>query len=63
MATSKKKDRVQNLMQLRNTLAGGIVTGHTHTEDKRVAFPEPDHKLMLAHLDSMLADEGIFRIG
>ena len=29
MATSKKKDRIQNLMQLRNTLAGGLVIRFT----------------------------------
>lgn len=59
MATSKKKDRIANLMKLRNTLNGGV-KGPTNTSGLTVTFPLEDHKLIIAHVNKMLSEEGIF---
>lgn len=60
MATSKKKDRIVNLMQLNNTLAAGAPMGNPVNDEKLITFSEADHKIIMAHVRKMLSEEGIF---
>ena len=60
MATSKKKDRIQNLMQLRNTLIGGVPMARPADDEKLITYHEDEHMLIVAHVNKMLAEEGIF---
>ena len=56
MATSKKADRKTNLVQLLNTLNGGVLS-----EDKqRVIFSAENHTVITNHVKKMLAEDGVF---
>jgi len=62
MPSTKKAQRVRKLMQLRNTLADGAQMGNPVTHEKLITFSEHNHEVIMAHLDSMLLDEGIHKL-
>ena len=60
MATSKKKDRIENMIQLRNTLAAGAPMSSPKGNAKLITFSAENHKILMKHIEMMLAQDGIF---